>query len=888
MNGKKIDKKIIKIHEKRIKSINEVKTEVMDMNVNYNIDLEHFLFILEQRDRINTQMLNKEITLDKRKYLEMLNNESDLDFFLNIKEDLKDLEPSNGSEYYERFDYNIGIIADEFLYNSFKDIANFTFLTPQNYKVNTTFDFIIIVSTWRGLDGEWAGLGNVNSSNRKVIKGVINYYQSLGTPTVFYSKEDPTNYDKFVDIAKLTDIIFTTAEEKVEDYKRDCLNENVYVLKFGVNPIYNNPINIKHKNTIDGAVFAGSWYKKYPIRQEETKYLFDGVLRARKRLKIFDRNFHKADPSYFFPETYIPNISPGIDHENLQKVIKMFRWSLNLNSVKYSHTMFANRVIELQAMGRLVISNYSLGVNELFPNVFISFSANEVPYIMNNLSDKELFKHQLHGVRKVLDSHTTYHRISKMASIVLKDAKTINLEPKKVAVIIENKSKRNIENFNRQLYPQKILVTKQELHEINDISYYTFFDEKLTYTEYYLEDMINAFKYTDSDFVTNSKDQNIMHNYVTEWSNPHVTMFSNKRIPLKLYWDYSYEERKGYCIDGTEVGNDHNFDVYDLNFEDKKFSVIVPVYNNGDFLYSKCFLSLRRQTMFKNMEIILVDDGSTDNYTNYIVERLSRQYKNVKAYLFNDGGSGSASRPRNKAIELVTTPYITYLDPDNEAINDGYTKLYDLISEDKVDLAIGNMIRVSDDERVVNYTLTAQRILNKTRKINVSNIKDYLVESKFRSQSNQALMVKTSVIRDNKLTMPIGAIGQDTTFFLELLLHSRNFSVVRENIHVYYAGVTSSTVNNISLKTFKKYFLMEKYRIEFLKKHNLLDEYIHVKLNQYVEDWYFRKINLVSEAELDEVKKILYSIIQLYMPYAKISDFSSKIQMFINENKVSN
>ena len=106
------------------------------------------------------------------------------------------------------------------------------------------------------------------------------------------------------------------------------------------------------------------------------------------------------------------------------------------------------------------------------------------------------------------------------------------------------------------------------------------------------------------------------------------------------------------------------------------------------------------------MEIIIVDDGSTDNYTPMIVNRLVRENNNVKAYFYNDGGSGSASRPRNKGYELSTAPFITYLDPDNEAINDGYYHLYKEIENKEVDLVVGNMVKLDTKKR----TLTIIRL----------------------------------------------------------------------------------------------------------------------------------------------------------------------------------
>ena len=68
------------------------------------------------------------------------------------------------------------------------------------------------------------------------------------------------------------------------------------------------------------------------------------------------------------------------------------------------------------------------------------------------------------------------------------------------------------------------------------------------------------------------------------------------------------------------------------------------------------------------MEILLIDDGSTDEETINTISDIKNKYTNVRTYSFTDGGSGTASRPRNKGIELATAKYVTYLDPDNEAI----------------------------------------------------------------------------------------------------------------------------------------------------------------------------------------------------------------------------
>ena len=76
------------------------------------------------------------------------------------------------------------------------------------------------------------------------------------------------------------------------------------------------------------------------------------------------------------------------------------------------------------------------------------------------------------------------------------------------------------------------------------------------------------------------------------------------------------------------------------------------------------------------MELIFIDDGSTNQSCINTIKILENKYSNVKTYFFEPGGSGSASRARNKGVYLSSSKYICYLDPDNEAIGDGYYELF--------------------------------------------------------------------------------------------------------------------------------------------------------------------------------------------------------------------
>lgn len=877
-----INKLLFKIGQRKEQLLEEIKEEYNYLKENnWDIDID-----------INDLSSSKGyLKYTGGNYLQLRDKLADFDYIHKLKNIIDQLPKSNGTSFFKNIDIRIGIVADEFLYNSFKDVANFHYVNREGYQdLKGKIEVLLIATTWKGIEGDWKGLGNPDSKAREDLYQVINFFKKDGVKVVFYSKEDPTNYDYFVDIAKKCDYIFTTAEEKISDYKNHCKNDNVFVLEFGVNPLYNNPMGIKGSSYMDGAIFAGSWYKKYPHRQKDTRVLFDGVIQAGRPLKIIDRNFNLRLNKHFFPREYLEFISPSIDHQTLQGLFKLYTWVINLNSVKYSRTMFANRVYELQAMGNVILSNFSLGINNLFPHIFFAFNSTEIKNIMSSLKEKELYQLRMHGVRKVLREHTTFHRLSYLLNKIGYDQEFI--VPRKIAVIVKEKSDHIQKMFDQQTYENKQLLQVSEVPNVQEMfDFVTFFDETSFYGEYYLEDMINAFKYTKVDFVTKGsyynngvKIEGIENNFIDKFESKYRTVFSLGMYNLEEMCN-NLEQlnfKIGYSSDPLEL--DLNNDLKFNSQESKKFTVIIPVFNNGEHLYGKCFMSLRRSSMFNNMEIIIVDDGSTDKETLTIIDRLDRMYANVKTFKYGDKGSGSASRPRNKGMELATTMYITFLDPDNEAIEDGYAKLYQEISKNDVDLVIGNMKKVAMQESNFNYFSSILSIEGKTEFANV-NATRYLDNTGFRPQSIQALMIKKSVIDTHNLTMVVGAVGQDTLFFYEIINSVNTLKLIDEYIHIYYAGIQGSAVNYITSKTFEKYLMLEKARFKFLEQNNLIEAYINKRFNFYFKNWYLKKLTKVDKEQKNAAESILLDIYNLYEKYLDEKLVDPELRVFIKELK---
>ena len=796
-----------------------------------------------------------------------------------FKECVDEIPVSNGSRYYIKLRYKIGIIADQFLYESFKDVADVEFISRDKRDEIKDYDFVIFATTWRGVDQSWMGAATANGPIRRQMIMLAEEYNNRGIPTVFYSKEDPVNYNLFKSLAKHCKYIYTTAKEVVPLYKEYTGNENVDVLQFGVNPKIHNPVGSRtkhateHKNEV---LFAGSWLTKYPTRMSDTKRLFDSILDEKAPFTIIDRNLELRDPRYQFPSKYIENLTPPVNHDFLMKLHKIFRWSINMNSVKYSETMFANRVYELQAFGNILLSNYNTGINNMFPNVRMVHAPDDFKVIYGT-DEEDLKDLQAKGIRNVMANHTTYERINQIASDI---GLQVERPKNKILIVLEEDSKENRENFERQIYEYKTLISKGELNEemLTDYDFIAFFSDKYVYEEYYIDELINTFKYTDVDFVT--KDMNFeAHNYVNEMANHFRSMIDARVFEQK---SGIAELTNGYNLDDVEIMDRSTLEsIKNRDFPEKELSVIVPIHNNGTYLEEKCFASLKRSSSFNKMEIIFVNDGSTDDTTIKIINRLLRRHPDIVYYEF-ESGSGSASRPRNKGVKLASTELITYLDPDNEALGDGYHMMLEAMKKQDVDMVVGNIIKEDNMKRTAGkYTGTIKKY--NFDRLHIPDPREYLIRCAMRVQSIQALIVKRSVIIDNDITMVEGAAGQDTMFFQELVLNCGSIQGINKFIHVYYAAVEGSVTNTISKKFFDKYYALEIERIPYLEKYDLMDVYLAERISFYIRKWYKPRLEKVDPEEREEAVKRFLEIIQLYDKYEP--EYELEVEEFLKDLK---
>jgi len=317
---------------------------------------------------------------------------------------------------------SIACILDEFTMECLRKEALTHKISPNEWKnqlVKFQPDFLFVESCWFGNNNRWGSLIYGNSYNAPnqmdELTKVVEYCKKQGIPTVFWSKEDPVHYDKFAPTAKLFDYVFTTDANMVESYKSDY-GIDAEPLCFFCQPVIHNPSEvIPRKNK---AAFAGSYYSTKKERCDDFDVLTNALKKANVEYDIFDRCLYRKESNLKFPERFKQNVVGHLKPEEMWKAYKGYKYTINMNSVKQSPTMFARRVYESLASGTPVVSNYSKGVVEQFGDIVCaSDNPEEIVSFLKKLRDeKEYQKIAERGVREVLSKHTVADRLKQICN----------------------------------------------------------------------------------------------------------------------------------------------------------------------------------------------------------------------------------------------------------------------------------------------------------------------------------------------------------------------------------------------------------------------------------------------------------------------------------------
>ena len=258
-----------------------------------------------------------------------------------------------------------------------------------------------------------------------------------------------------------------------------------------------------------------------------------------------------------------------------------------------------------------------------------------------------------------------------------------------------------------------------------------------------------------------------------------------------------------------------------------KVSVIVAIYNVEKYL-ENCLDSLVNQTL-KDMEIILVNDGSLDN-SEKIINKYLKKYNNIKYLKKKNGGQSSA---RNYGLKYASGDYIGFVDGDDYVKLDMYEKMYKKAISEDFDMVACDLNYIYPDRNMI----VSSGIKEDTKDIDRVYINNYP------SVCNK--IFKKDVIKNMKFKE--GVWFEDVEFIYRILANIKSVGVIHEDL-TQYVQRDGSVMHSVSPHIFDYVDNMNTV-IDYYKKKGIYVEYQKVLEYVYVRYLYatFIKSSLVYD-----------------------------------------
>lgn len=302
-----------------------------------------------------------------------------------------------------------------------------------------------------------------------------------------------------------------------------------------------------------------------------------------------------------------------------------------------------------------------------------------------------------------------------------------------------------------------------------------------------------------------------------------------------------------------------------MNNEKNRFissmiSIIIPVYNCSQYL-EDCVKSIDDQT-YKNIEIIIIDDGSTNDTSNIITRTVSK-YKNVTAYYQNNSGAGVA---RNLGLSYAKGEYIAFLDADDFYYDKNAIEKMIKVCK-KTNLPICASYRVEYINK--NYFHSD---MYKSYKID----DDYITLDFANTQYDfffQSYIYNHEFLIDNDISFPSYRRFEDPVFLVKALDASKKFALVDTNLHCYRKGHQNRDNNTQyivdNLMGIKEVLLIAQEKYHLLYEENIcrIDKMFRYDIEKMVNDdvhSILAEINNIYRKKSDTDLQIFIDFLKLY------------------------
>ena len=306
-----------------------------------------------------------------------------------------------------------------------------------------------------------------------------------------------------------------------------------------------------------------------------------------------------------------------------------------------------------------------------------------------------------------------------------------------------------------------------------------------------------------------------------------------------------------------------------------KLSIIVPIYNVEKYL-PRCIESILNQT-FKDFELVLVNDGSTDKCKE-ICEKYKKMDSRIIVANKKNGGLSSA---RNLGLDISKGDYIGFVDSDDFIHVNMYEILFNIINTNGSDIVICDYHKVNEDN-----IKKCEEMKSNNHDIRVENINNIDSIEKVLTVGKKFIVAWNKIYKrslfDN-LRYKEGVIYEDEFLAHRILYKCSKVSIINQALY-YYVQRKGSIVNSpFSSKNFDKVYAI-KDRVDFLNEKkitNLIDKAEKSFMDYFVWNYFMGYQRLENiEYELKGLKKEFNSVFYRILDNKFIS-LNEKITLFI-------
>lgn len=295
-------------------------------------------------------------------------------------------------------------------------------------------------------------------------------------------------------------------------------------------------------------------------------------------------------------------------------------------------------------------------------------------------------------------------------------------------------------------------------------------------------------------------------------------------------------------------------------------SVIIPVYNVEKYL-EECIDSVLSQT-YKNYEIILVDDGSTDSSPE-ICDKYASEYENISVIHKENHG---LSHTRNAGLTVAHGEYVYFLDSDDYIDSDAFTMLAEAIEKEKSDFLFFDSWSFEDTQR--NFNIPQNYVRKKCYGTDSGlEMMEKLCENKDFHTAIPLFFFKNSFIREEKLSFIEGVIYEDVLFAYQAFCKAKRVTHINSPIYFRRYRPNSIMTSNKTIQHFNSIVAVFNELVLFSVK---LSEDLSNVQKTYIARFAFNVFNIYDKLTEKDKKICKEHLIQVKNRILKDNAYGNK------------